>query len=285
MAKQQSGVNTRGIGLELQRLRKERDKTCAWVGEALGTSASTISRIETGKREATSEEVASILTALGIKGIERERLIEQARRQAEPGLVESAASTEQSRNFLNFEPNATRITDFQILLVPGLGQTMEYAHAVISAVRVRDSEADIEAWVGLRMRRQAILTRKTPPELHWIMTESGLRQPIGGAKVMAKQIRHLVDLAERPNITINVIPAKVVEHPGLDGQFVILEFAVNPTVVYVEAKTTGLFLDNVDDPDKVALYRLTVEKLTDLALDEQASVRLLRSIASDLDRE
>jgi hypothetical protein len=132
------------------------------------------------------------------------------------------------------------------------------------------------------MRRRAILTRRTPPKLHWLLTEIGLRQPIGGAKVMAKQIRHLIDLAERPNVTINVIPAKVVEHPGLPGQFLIMDFAADPTVVYVEAKTTGLFLD---EPDKVALYRLTVEKLTDLALDEQASVRLLRSIASDLDRE
>jgi Domain of unknown function (DUF5753) len=99
---------------------------------------------------------------------------------------------------------------------------------------------------------------------------------------VAKQIRHLIDLADQPNITINVIPAKVVEHPGLTGQFVILDFAADPSVVHVEAKTTGLFLD---EPDKVALYRLTVEKLTDLALDEQTSVRLLRSIASDLDRE
>ncbi|MGQ0841501.1 Scr1 family TA system antitoxin-like transcriptional regulator [Actinokineospora sp.] len=78
------------------------------------------------------------------------------------------------------------------------------------------------------------------------------------------------------------MPATVVEHPGLHGQFLIMDFATDPTVVHVEDRTTGLFLD---DEDKVALYRLTAEKLADLALDEQASVRLLRSIASDLERE
>lgn len=282
MAKPQSGVSTRGIGLELRRLRVERKLGVRAVGAALGISGNTISRIENGKREPTSEEVASILTFLGVTGVERERLIDQARRQAEPGLMEDTTSTEQSRNFLNFEQKATRITDFQLMLVPGLGQTVEYAHALLSAVRVGDSDEDIEPWVGLRMRRQAVLARKKPPELHWILTEMGLRQPIGGAKVMAKQIRHLIDLAERPHVTINVVPAKVVEHPGLPGMFLIMEFAADPTVAYVEDRTTGLF---IDDPDKVAFYRLTVEKLTDLALDELASIRLLRSIAGDLERE
>jgi transcriptional regulator with XRE-family HTH domain len=275
-------INTRGIGLELQRLRKERKFTCAQVGDALGVSASMISRIETGRKEPTSELVASILTVLGVKGVEREQLIDQARRQDETGLVESTTSTEQSRNFRNFELKATRITDFELALVPGLAQTPEYAYATLSALRVGDSEEDIEAWVGLRMSRQAIQARKHPPELHWILTELHLRQPIGGGRVMSRQVQHLAELAERPNITLNVIPAAVVAHAGLMGQFSIMEFATDPTIVYVEDRTTGLFLD---DQDKIARYRLTVEKLTDVALDAKASLRLLRSIASDLGRE
>jgi transcriptional regulator with XRE-family HTH domain len=275
-------INTRGIGLELQRLRKERKLSCAQVGDALGVSASTISRTETGKKEATSELVASILTVLGVKGVEREQLIDQARRQGEPGLVESTTSTEQSRNYRNFELKATRITDFELALVPGLAQTAEYAHAILSALRVGDSDEDIEAWLGLRISRQAILARRQPPELHLILTEWSLRQPIGGAKTMSRQVGHLVELAERRNITINIIPIGVVAHAGLTGQFVILDFASDPAIVHVEDRTTGLFLD---DQDKVARYRLTVEKLTDVALDAEASVRLLKSIAIDLGRE
>lgn len=275
-------INTRGVGLELQRLRKDRKLSCAQVGDRLGVSASTISRIETGKKEATSEEVASILTVYGVKGVERERLIDQARRQADPGLVESRTSTEQSRNYRNFELKATRITDFELALVPGLAQTAEYAHATLSALRVGDSDEDIEAWVGSRMSRQAILTRRRPPELHWILTELHLRQPIGGNKTMSRQVQHLADLAERPNITVNVVPVDVVAHAGLEGQFMILDFVSDPTIVFVEDRTTGLFLD---DQDKVARYRLTVEKLTDVALDAEASLSLLRSIATDLGRE
>lgn len=275
-------INTRGIGLELQRLRKERKLSCAQVGEALGVSGSMISRIETGKKEPSSELVASILTVLGTKGVEREQLIDQARRQGEPGLVESTTSTEQSRNYRNFELKATRITDFELALVPGLAQTAEYAHATLSALRVGDGDDDIEAWVGHRISRQAILTRRQPPDLHWIFTELGLRQPIGGAKTMSRQVEHLIELAERRNITINIVPMSVVAHAGLMGQFVLLDFASDPTIVFVEDRTTGLFLD---DQDKVARYKLTVEKLTDVALDAEASVRLLKSIAIDLGRE
>lgn len=282
MARQQSSVNTRSIGLELQRLRRERKLSCKGVGERLGTSGSTISRLENGKREPTSEEVASILTVIGVKGVQREELIELARRQSEPGLVDSRTSDEQSRNYLNFESRATRITNFELSLVPGLAQTAEYTHTVLSALRVGDTDEDIEAWVGQRMSRQAILTRRKPPEFHWILTEDSLRKPIGGNRVMARQVRHLADLTEHPNVTINVIPAKVVEHPGLTGQFIILDFAADPTIVFVEDRTTGIFLD---DPDKVRVYKLTVEKLTDVALDPQASAHLMRSIVRELERE
>lgn len=282
MARQQSSVSTRGIGLELQRLRKDRGLTCAAVGEKLGTSGSMISRIETGRREAASEEVASILTILGVVGVERERLIDLARRQGDSGLVESATSTEQSRSFINFESRAVRITDFELMLVPGLAQTPEYAHAVITALQVDEGDTDIEARVARRISRQAMLTRKQPPELRWILTEEGLRRPIGGGRVMARQVRRLAELAESPNITINIVAAAVAEHAGLLGQFVILDFATEPTIVYVEDRTTGLFLD---DPDKVALYKLSVEKLADAAMDEGRSLDLLRAIAIDLERE
>jgi transcriptional regulator with XRE-family HTH domain len=275
-------VNTRGIGLELQRLRKDTGLSVAAVGDQLGVSASTISRMETGKREPTSEEVASILTVLGVKGVEREKLIDQSRKQGDLDMMESATSTEQSRNFLNFEQRATKIVHFELMLVPGLAQTPDYAQAVLSALRVRDAEEDLEPWVRQRIGRQAILSRRHPPELHLIVTEVGLRQPVGGPNVMAKQVRQLIEPAEKPNITVSVLPASVAEHPGLAGPFLIMEFDDEPTVVYVEDRTTGLFLD---DEDKVALYRLTAEKLTDLALDEKGSMRLLRSIASDLERE
>ncbi|HVV22125.1 MAG TPA: helix-turn-helix transcriptional regulator [Pseudonocardiaceae bacterium] len=275
-------VNTRGIGLELQRLRRARKLSCREVGAAIGLSASTISRIETGRRQPTADEVVAVLAALGVTGVTREHLVDLAHRQAETDSLAGTLSSEQSRTYRNFEVRAAKVTEFAPVLVPDLAQTPEYAYAVLSAVRPDAAEDDVEDQVGERMSRHAILTRRQPPALHWIVTESGLRQPIGGAKRMSEQVRRLAELAGRSNITVSVVPSGVAVHAGLLGQFVVLDFAAEPTVVHVADLTTGLFLD---DPDKVAAYRLAARRLTEVALDAEESARLLDSIARDLDSD
>ncbi|RZS32696.1 helix-turn-helix protein [Herbihabitans rhizosphaerae] len=284
MAKPPSGVNSRGIGLELRRLRREHSVSLQAMGKQLGVHHTTVSRIENGHREPTSEEVAGILAVLGVTGVRRQRLINLARNKGVPELLESNTLTEQSYNYRNFEDRAVKITDFELNLIPGLAQTAEYAHAVISAIQVDEHEEDrsIDERVGLRMARQAILARKRPPRLHILITEAALRAPMPGPRAMARQVRHLADLSESESIEVNVVPATVVAHPGLMGQFVLLDFDKDPTIAFIEDRTTGLFLD---DPDKVALYKLTVEKLTDVALDEPGSRELMRSITRDLERE
>ncbi|MGH3860251.1 helix-turn-helix domain-containing protein [Actinokineospora sp.] len=278
---QRQGVGTRGIGLELLAHRRAAGKTLEDVCVPLGVSTSTISRLENGKREPTSEEVAAILAVLGVTGDERNRLVDLARGGlGSSGMVEHSNPTRQSRTYLGFETQASMITNFEPLLIPGLAQTPEYARAVISAIQVDEDDSDVEARVSRRMARQTIITRKKAPRFNMILTELGLRQPIGGHKVMARQIRNLIDLADRDNVSLRLIPMTVPAHAGLMGQFVLLEFAGHPDVVFMEARTTGLFRD---DDDEVALYRLTVEKLTAVALDKAGSVKLLRSIARDLE--
>ncbi|MFJ6676415.1 helix-turn-helix transcriptional regulator [Actinosynnema sp. NPDC091369] len=282
MGKNQTGVSTRGIGFELERLRKAAKLNLQSVAQGLGVSISTISRLENGKREPTVEEVASILTVIGVVGAERHRLLDQARGGSGLGLVEGSNPTVQSRTYLNFEIRATTITNFELMLVPGLAQTAEYAFAIISALMLDQDEPDIEARVARRMARQTILARSSPPQVNLIIAEAALRLSVGGREVMARQIHHLIDLSHRPNVSVRVIPADVGPHPGLVGQFVILDFRDDPTVVHVEDRATGLFLG---DPAQVESYRLTLKRLTEVALDEQDSVWLMSSIARDLDRE
>lgn len=283
MPRPKLGVNLRGLGLELARHRKLADLSLADVGGSLGTSSSTISRLENGKRELTTDEVSAYLAVVRVIGAERERLMEMARSAiGTSGLVEVSRPPVQSRTYHHFETRAAVITNFELLLIPGLAQTPDYAHAVISAIQVNEGDEVIDARVGWRMARKAILTKKRPPQFNMILTEMALRQAIGGSKTMAHQLRSLSDLAARDNVSVRVLPSRAQAHAGLLGQFVILEFANDPTVIFVEARSTGLFRD---DPDEVALYRLSVEKLTDAALDEPASIKLMRSIARDFDGE
>ncbi|MGQ0842041.1 helix-turn-helix domain-containing protein [Actinokineospora sp.] len=283
MVRQKVGVNSRGLGAELERHRKAADMTLDQVCVRLGTSISTLSRLENGKREPTLEEVSAILAIIGLVGPERERLIGITQgRSGGSGMVENSNPTAQSRTYLYFETQATEITSFQLMLVPGLAQTPDYAFAVVSAIQVDEGDEDVEARVGRRMARQSILARRKPPQLNLILDETALRRVIGGRQIMAHQVRHLISMAHRDSVSVRVIPSTVPVHAGLLGQFVILDFAKDPTVVHIEARTTGLFRD---EPDEVDLYRLTVEQLKAVALDEQGSVELMRSIAHGLDGE
>ncbi len=278
MPRQRNGVSSRGIGFELERLRHAAGYNLQSVAQALGVSISTISRLENGKREPTPEEVASILTFLGVVGTDRHQLLDQARGDVPLGLVEN--SRIRSRTYRDFEVRATEITNYEMMLVPGLAQTPDYASAIIGSLFSEREKADIKARVATRVMRQRILDRPVPPQLNLIMAEAALRLRVGAPEVMTGQLHHLVRLSARPKVSIRVIPASAGAHAGVFGQFSMLDFSDAATVVHTEDSATSVFMD---DYRQVTLYRLTVEKLMAVALNEQESVRLMMSIAHDHD--
>lgn len=276
------GVGERGLGMELRHYRKEARMSCAAVGAVLGWSANTISRLERGLRpDTTAEEVSAIVAAVGVTGPDRDRLMRMAKGYREQGWWEGTKTqlTDQARTYLKFEARATRIIDVEPLLVPGLLQTADYCRALMAAFGFDVRE--IEGRVARRLGRQAILTRPDSPELVFIVSELMLRQPVGGAAVMARQVRRIIEDAERPSVTVFTIPAGVVAHPALLGHYAVLEFADEPAVVFIEGRMSGMFPEN---PDEIAMYRRAAERLVDLALGEQESLQLLHAIAEDLGR-
>jgi transcriptional regulator with XRE-family HTH domain len=276
------GVGERGLGMELRYYREKAGMSCAKVGAVLGWSANTISRLERGLRpETTAEEVSAILAAIGVTGADRDRLMRMAKGYREQGWWEGnkVHLTDQARTYLKFEARATRIVDVEPLLVPGLLQTADYCRVLLSAFGVDPMQ--LEGRVSRRLGRQAIITKPDAPELLVLVSELALRQPVGGPTVKARQIRRMIEEAERPNVSIRVVPAHVAAHPGMLGGFVVVELADEPAVVFIEGRMSGMFPEN---PDEVTEYRLTVERLTDLAADERQSVRLLHAIAGDLEK-
>ncbi|MFC4856693.1 helix-turn-helix domain-containing protein [Actinophytocola glycyrrhizae] len=276
------GVGDRGLGMELRHYREKAGMSCARVGEVLGWSANTISRLERGLRpETTAEEVSAILAAVGVTGPDRDRIMRMAKGYREQGWWEGNKThlTDQARTYLKFEARATRIIDVEPLLVPGLLQTADYCRALMAAFGVEVRE--IEGRVARRLGRQAIVTRPDPPELVFVVSELMLRQPVGGAGVMARQVHRIVEDAERPHVAVRVVPAAVAAHPGLHGAFTMLQFADEPAVVFVEGRMSGMFPEN---PDEIAAYTLSAERLIDLTLGQQESLQLLHAIAEDLER-
>jgi transcriptional regulator with XRE-family HTH domain len=179
------------------------------------------------------------------------------------------------RPFVQHEAEAAALHWFEQTLVPGLLQTADYARALLST-RVGASDEDVEQAVSARLERQAILDRDEPPLLWVIMDEAVLRRPVGGADVMRAQVEHLAEMAGRSNVVIQVIPYSVGAHEGVNGAFVIADFAVAPSIVYLETALTGLV---VERPEDVASVRLTYDTLRSEAMPRAASLDLLREVA------
>jgi len=179
------------------------------------------------------------------------------------------------RPFAQHEAEATSLRTFQLVLVPGLLQTPEYARAVLST-RVGATADDVDQAVTARLERQAILDRDDPPLLWVLIDEGALRRPVSGRDVMQAQVEHLVEMAGRPNVIIQVIPAEVGAHQGLVGAFVIADFAAAPSIVYLETALTGLVVERQED---VAAVTLTYDTLKTEALPRAASFELLQEVA------
>jgi transcriptional regulator with XRE-family HTH domain len=273
-----TSVRSRTVAAELRALRERRGLSCAKVARLLGVSASKISRIETGSSGMQIEDVAALLGFYQVPAARRQELLELLRRGNLKGWWHRQAGLPHLwRALIDVESKASRILNYEALVVPGLLQTSEY-----SAVMIRGSEpatlsnGELDNLVASRMARQALLTRANAPEFCAVINEIALRLPIGPAGVMKRQLQHLLTVAERPNIHLQVIPADVGANAGLRGPFVILEFPEEPGLVFVENHDTGIFLDDETDLNR---YRLALRNILDLALSQEASAELIGSLA------
>lgn len=278
MPRRPATVRARGLGAELRELREKCNLTTREVARRLGWSASTVSRTETGHRNISSEDVSALLAVYGVAGRERDHLLTLARETSQPGWWETRhpGLPAQLSALIGFESQATRITDVELILVPGLLQTPEYTRALMEGGGIPTAEA--ETRIATRLGRQALLSRPQPPEVVTIIDEAALRRPVGGRKVMIDQLHHLARVAENPNVTVQVVPYSAGAHPGLNGSFVVLEFAKARTIVHLEHKRSSLFLD---DPEDTTPFTASIATLRDIALNPDDSVRFLTTVAAE----
>lgn len=236
-------------------------------------SHAAVSRWENGHRHPRPEDVASILTALGVGGDEREQLLDLARQPDQRQWL-SIGMTEQQRQLaalLEYEAQASAITAVSPLLIPGMLQTAGYARSVMRAAQVPAEE--VETRVHVRLGRRDALTRPDPVHLTAVIGEGALQQQTdGGPAVMLEQLRHLLRVAEMPTVNIQVLPTRCPWNPALEGPFIIIEFAGADPVVHLENRRSGLFLHEVDDVDA---YRTAVELVLRAAMSTEESVALI----------
>jgi transcriptional regulator with XRE-family HTH domain len=275
-------VRRKRLGIELRRLREQAGFTCEDVGRQLECSGTRISRIETGRINVRPGDVREMLEIYGVPGTEADSLVQLAREARRKGWWHTYGRVLPTwfEAFVGLESEAVRLRDFQPLVMPGLLQTEEYARAVLRAAPNAGSSEDIERQVALRMDRQAILAQPAPPDLWLVLSESVLRADVGGPAVMRAQLRRLLEVAERPNVTLQVLPFSNAAHVDPISPFTILEFpeAADPTVVYLEHLTGCLFLETLDE---IRRYTVVFDHLRAEALGISQSADLIAEMAAD----
>ncbi|GCE02090.1 MULTISPECIES: helix-turn-helix domain-containing protein [Embleya] len=280
-----SGSTVRRIllGSQLRRLREAKGITREEAGYEIRASESKISRMELGRVSFKERDVADLLTMYGV-GDETERA-------ALLGLAAEANAQGWWHNYNDILPSwfqvyvgleeaASVIRTYEVQFVPGLLQTPEYARAVVIAGQPSASAAEVDRRVGLRMQRQSILYRDKPPRLWVVLDEAALRRPIGGRDVMRDQVRHLIEMAALPNVTIQIMPFRFGAHAAEGGPFLLLRFPESdlPDVVYLEQLTSALYLDKRDEVDA---YTEVMDRLSVDGMPPDKSVDLLQRILKE----
>jgi transcriptional regulator with XRE-family HTH domain len=180
---------------------------------------------------------------------------------------------------VRLENKASHIHEWEMRGVPGLLQTRSYASSVIRACRPYDPEEDLERDAVARIDRQGILTRDDPPKLWVVLSEGVLRQSVGGTRVMREQLGHLLSLAEKQGVVLQVLPFKVSDAPGVDGPAALFEFDDLSPVAYLEGWGSGRV---VKDPKAVAVITTAFGMIKGCALSPIESARLITEIRSEL---
>lgn len=268
------------LGAQLRRLREARNVTLGEAGEVIRASHSKMSRLETGRVSFKDRDITDLLTFYGVTDEEeRESLRLLARRANEPGWWHDYSDVlpHWFEAYVGLEEVATQIRTYQIQFVPGLLQTPDYARAVTLLGHSGEPARDIDQRVALRMARQGVLDRPDPPNVWAVLDEAVLRRPIGSPAIMRVQLEHLLTVARRPSVIIQIIPFRAGGHAAAGGAYNVLRFAEQdlPDVVFLEQLTSALYLDK---PETVDSYLMVMERLCMEAATPAESVGVIEAL-------
>ncbi len=276
-------VRRRRLAAELREIREDRGKSGDSVATALKWSASKVSRYERARTGLRPREVERLLDYYGITGPRRTLLLGLAEDAARKGWWEEFTDTlsEDYQQFIGLEHEATSMAIWHVNVVAGLLQTQGYARHIISGYSRVEPVAPrmIGRLVDVRMRRQQVLDREGL-QLSVVLDEAVLRRRIGDESVMYEQLQHLVRQADRPNLTLRVLPLDA-QHSVFGESFVILGFeagsdAMLQDVVITEQLRSSVILEGERE---TYLHRIAFEALCGVSLDPAASRALILETA------
>lgn len=271
------------LGAQLRRLREANEMTRSDAGYTIRASESKMRRLETGQVGFKERDVADLLTLYGVTNdAERQQFLDLVTQSNQLGWWHpyNDLIPRWFEDFVGLEESASRIQTYELMFMPGLLQTEEYARAVAGHGEPKPPAEDIARRVELRRQRQKILIGPNAPKLWAIIDEAVLHRPIGGERVLRDQITHLLDVTAAPNISVQVVPFHK-SGSAAESAFTLLRFAEPelPNVAYVEHVAGALYVDKFED---VEIYGRIMDRLAVSAESPDGTRQFLAKLRAEL---
>lgn len=233
------------------------------VGRILQCSKSKVSRIEIGTERMDATAAELIDKAWGTGGIYA-LLVWYASLGHDP---------EWFAQYLYLERQSGVIKTFQAQVIPGLLQTEDYARALL----ISGDTAQADRLLRYRIERQLIFEQDAPPHLSLVISQNALEWPVGSKKILQEQLAKLLEVSERCNFTVRVVPRTwdTGAYPGLDGSFTLMSGDDFGMVAYTESPEGGRL---VSSPPDVRAFTVRHDRISARALPVGPSRDLIRGV-------
>ncbi|WP_405742198.1 helix-turn-helix domain-containing protein [Streptomyces sp. NBC_00028] len=268
------------VGVQLAGLREDAGMAQEQAARAVGFSPAKLSRIEAGKgrRPPTEADVRALLDLYKTDEYEASVLLQLLRRAGEPGWwqrFDKRLMPEWFDRLVGLQEAADFIRTFEIQYVPGLLQTPAYTRAIVERGLPSAPSREVNRRVELRMKRSELLGRPDAPQMWAIIDESVLLRVLGSRDIMREQLEHLVAMAERSHVVIQVVPLDVTNAsaPAIPVTYLRFGGFDLPDIVYLEHIKSATFLEDRDETEQ---YRVALDQLADDALSPRDSLERLR---------
>jgi transcriptional regulator with XRE-family HTH domain len=277
-------VRRRRLAAELRAIRESTGKSGDVVANALNWSPSKISRYELARTGLKVQEVEKLLTYYKVTGPHREQLLELANDAAQRGWWEeySDGLSTDYQQFIGLEHEAASIAIWHVEVVAGLFQTEAYARHIIGSYSQVEPIPPglVERLVRVRMQRQRVLAREPEVQLSVVLDESILRRRVGTPEVMYAQLQRLIRDADRPNVTLRILPLDA-QHTVFAESFVIFGFGPDDNAIFQDVVSSEQLKTafSLEGERETHLHRLVFQMVVRSALDPDSSKELIRETA------
>jgi transcriptional regulator with XRE-family HTH domain len=276
-------VRRRRLAAELREIREDKGKSGDTVAAALRWSPSKVSRYERARTGLRPREVERLLDYYQITGARRALLLGLAQDASQKGWWEEFADSlsEDYKQFIGLEHEAASVAIWHVDVVAGLLQTEAYARHIISSYsRIEPMPPGmIGRMVRVRMRRQEVLDREGL-ELSVVLDESVLKRRIGDEAVMYEQLQRLAQEADRPNLTLRILPLDA-QHTVFGESFVVFGFRDDADAMLHDVVITEQLRNSVtlEGERETYLHRIAFQALSDAAHTPADSKALILQMA------